>query len=47
LSKRKISLKNLPDARNTTNKVTMRIKHFRTRFVKENIQISIKKLRDR
>jgi hypothetical protein len=25
----------------------MRIKHFRTRFVKENIQISINKLRDR
>jgi hypothetical protein len=46
-SKRKISLKNLPNARNTTNKVTTRIKHFRTRFAKEDVQISINKLRDR
>jgi hypothetical protein len=32
---------------NTTNKVTTRIKHFRTRFAKEDVQISINKLRDR
>jgi hypothetical protein len=40
-------LKNLPDARNTTNKITTIIKHFRTRFAKENVQISINKLRDK
>jgi hypothetical protein len=45
LSKRKISLKDL-DVRNTTNMVTTRIKHFRARFAKENIQISINKMRD-
>jgi hypothetical protein len=30
-------LKKLPNARNTTNKITTRIKHFRARFEKENI----------
>jgi hypothetical protein len=34
LSKREISLKNLPNARNTKNKVTMRIMNFRPRLVK-------------
>jgi hypothetical protein len=40
-------LKNLSNVRNTTNKVTTRIRHFRTKFAKEYVQISINKLRDR
>jgi hypothetical protein len=47
LSKRKISSKKCPDARNTTNKVTTKIERFKTRFTKENVQICINKLRDR
>jgi transposase len=47
LSKREISLKNLLNARNATNKIARRIKNTRVRFVKEHIQISINKLRDR
>jgi hypothetical protein len=47
LSKRKIILKNLPNARNTTSKVTAGIMNFRTRFAKKNAQININKLRDR
>jgi hypothetical protein len=35
------------NARNTTNKISRRVKNSRARFVKKNIQISINKLRDR
>jgi hypothetical protein len=40
-------LKNLPNARNTINKIARRIKNSRTSLVKKHIQISINKLRDR
>jgi hypothetical protein len=47
LSKREISLKNLPNVRNAAYKLVRRIKNKRIRFVKRHIQISIDKLRDR
>jgi hypothetical protein len=40
-------LKDFANARNTSNKSTRRIKNLRSRLAKENIQISINKLRDR
>jgi hypothetical protein len=40
-------LKDFSKARNATNKLSRRIKNLRTRFVKDNIQISIDQLRDR
>jgi hypothetical protein len=47
LSRREISLKDLSNARNSTNKITRRVTNSRARFVKKHIQISINKLRDR
>jgi hypothetical protein len=40
-------LKNLSKVRNGTYKLARRIKNSRTRLAKDNIQISIDKLRDR
>jgi hypothetical protein len=40
-------LKDLANARNTTNKIARRIKNSRTNLMKKHIQISINKLRDR
>jgi hypothetical protein len=40
-------LENFSNARNATNKLVRRIKNLQTRLTKENIQISIDKLRDR
>jgi hypothetical protein len=47
LSKWGISLKNLSNARNATNKIARRIKNTRIRFMKKHIQISTNKLRER
>jgi hypothetical protein len=47
INKWEISLKDFFKARNAINKLARRIKNLRTRLVKENIQISIDKLRDR
>jgi hypothetical protein len=47
LSKRKISLKNLANAKNATHRLARRIKNTKARFTKKHIQISIDKLRDR
>jgi hypothetical protein len=46
LSKRKISLKNISNARDVTHTFARRIKNLRIRFMKKHTQISIK-LRDR
>jgi ribosome biogenesis SPOUT family RNA methylase Rps3 len=40
-------LKDFANVRNTTNKLARRIKNLRTRLAKENIKISINKLRNR
>jgi hypothetical protein len=45
LSRREISLKDLSNVRNTTNKITRRVKNSRARFAKKHIQININKLR--
>jgi hypothetical protein len=42
-----MSLKNLPNVRNVTNKIARRIKNSRTSLAKKHIQISINKLRDK
>jgi hypothetical protein len=47
LSRRKISLKNISNARDATNTLARRIKNMRIRLVKEHTQISVTKLRDR
>jgi hypothetical protein len=47
LSRRKISLKNIPNARDATNTFARRIKNMRIRLAKNYTQISITKLRDR
>jgi hypothetical protein len=47
LSKWKISLKNISNARDATNTLARRIKNMRIRLVKKHAQISITKLRDR
>jgi hypothetical protein len=47
LNRRKISLKNIPNARDATHTLARRIKNMRIRFAKDNTQISITELRDR
>jgi hypothetical protein len=47
LSRRKISLENISNARDATNTLARRIKNMRIRFVKKHTRISITKLRDR
>jgi hypothetical protein len=47
LSRRKISLKKISNARDATNTLARRIKNMRIRLVKKHTQISIIKLRDR
>jgi hypothetical protein len=47
LSRRKISLENISNARDATNTLARRIKNIRIRLAKKYTQISITKLRDR
>jgi hypothetical protein len=47
LSRRKISLENISNARDATNTLARKIKNMRIRLVKKHTQISITKLRDR
>jgi hypothetical protein len=47
LSRRKISLENISNAKDSTNTLTRRIKNMRIRLAKKHTQISITKLRDR
>jgi hypothetical protein len=47
LSRRKISLENIFNARDASNTLARRIKNMRIRLAKKNTQISITKLRDR
>jgi hypothetical protein len=47
LSRRKIILENISNARDATNTLVRRIKNTRNRLVKKHTQISITKLRDR
>jgi hypothetical protein len=47
LSRRKISTKNISNARDATNTLARQIKNMRIRLVKKHTQISITKLRDR
>jgi hypothetical protein len=47
LSRRKISLENIPYTRDATNTLAGRIKNMRISLVKKHTQISITKLRDR
>jgi propanediol utilization protein len=47
LSRRKISLKNMSNARDATNMLARRIKNMGIRLVRKHTQISITKLRDR
>jgi hypothetical protein len=47
LSKRKISLENISNARDVTHTLARRIKNIRIKLVKKHTQISITKLRDR
>jgi hypothetical protein len=46
LSRRKISLENISNARDATNTLARIIKNMRIRFAKKHTQISITKLRD-
>jgi hypothetical protein len=47
LSKRKISLKNISNVRDSTHAFARRIKNLRIQFAKKHIEISINKLRDK
>jgi hypothetical protein len=47
LSRRKISLENISNARDATNTLARRVKNMRIRLAKNYTQISITKLRDR
>jgi hypothetical protein len=47
LSRRKISLENISNARDATNTLARRIKNMRIRLAKKHTQISITKLRDK
>jgi hypothetical protein len=47
LSKRKISLKNIFNARDVTHTFARRINNLRIRFMKKYLQISIHRLRDK
>jgi hypothetical protein len=47
LSRRKISLENIFNARDATNTLARRIKNMRIKLVKKHTRISITKLRDR
>jgi hypothetical protein len=47
LSRRKLSLKNISNARDATNTLARRIKNMRIRLAKDHTQISVTKLRDR
>jgi predicted phage tail protein len=47
LSKRKICLKNISNARDAINTLAKRVKNMRIRLAKKHTQISITKLRDR
>jgi hypothetical protein len=47
LSRRKISMENISNARDVTNTLARRIKNMQIRLMKKHTQISITKLRDR
>jgi hypothetical protein len=47
LSRRKISLENISNAKDSRNTLARRIKNMRIRLAKKHTQISITKLRDR